>query len=328
VELSAVSATSSTASVTIDPGAPGWYCFLDSYSGDGHYTSATDNSTSTECLDVTSTPPAKVTPGFASALDPPTVAYGSSAVDTATVTGTTADGAPTGSVTFSACGPTTTATVCTSPNLGPATVTLFPVTATSSTASVTIDPGGPGWYCFLDTYSGDGHYTSATDSSVSTECLDVTSTAPTPVTPGFSTALSPPTVAYGSSAVDIATVTGTTADGAPAGYVTFSACGPTATATACTSPTLGPVSVELSPVSATASTASVTIDPGSPGWYCFLDTYSGDSNYTSATDNSTSTECLDVTGTSATVRTRATTRRGLGGRHAASATTLEARPPA
>ena len=328
VELSPVSATSSTASVTIDPGSPGWYCFLDTYSGDSHYTSATDNSVSTECLDVTSTPPAKVTPSFSTAVSPPTVAYGQNAVDNATVTGTTTDGAPTGYVTFTACGPSASATACTSPNLGPATGSLSPVSATSSTASVTLDPTGPGWYCFLDTYSGDSHYTSATDNSVSTECLDVTSTPPVKVTPGFSTALSPPTVVYGQNAVDIATVTGTTADGAPTGYVTFSACGPTASATACTSPNLGPVSVELSPVSATSSTASVTIDPGGPGWYCFLDTYSGDGNYTSATDNSVSTECLDVTGTSASVRSKETTRRVSGGRRGATATTLAARPPA
>jgi hypothetical protein len=154
----------------------------------------------------TATVVAKVAPTFSTALSPPTVAYGATAVDNATVKGTTARGAPTGYVTFSACGPTATATACTSPNLGPVSVELSPVSATSSTASVTIDPGSPGWYCFLDTYSGDSNYTSATDNSVSTECLDVTSTAPTKVAPTFSTALSPPTVADGSSAVDTATV--------------------------------------------------------------------------------------------------------------------------
>jgi hypothetical protein len=299
VTLSPESSTTSTARVTIDAGSAGWYCLLDTYSGDSHYTSATDNSTATECLDVTSTTPTKATPTVTTALSSPSVPYGYSADDVATVTGTTAaGGAPTGTVTFEACGPTATPTACTNPNLGPATVELSQVSATSSTASVVIEPTAPGWYCLLDTYSGDSNYTSATDNSTATECLDVTTsgTSPGQTTPTFSTSLSSPSVPNGSSAIDYATVTGTTALGAPTGTVTFEACGPTATATACTSPTIGPVTVSLSPVSSTSSEASVTIFPGAPGWYCFLDTYSGDANYASATDNSPSTECLDVTG--------------------------------
>jgi F420-dependent methylenetetrahydromethanopterin dehydrogenase len=59
--------------VTIEPGAPGWYCFLDIYSGDGHYTSATDN-TSTECLDVTTS---QVTANAASPGPTPAIGAGS-----------------------------------------------------------------------------------------------------------------------------------------------------------------------------------------------------------------------------------------------------------
>jgi hypothetical protein len=201
-------ATSSTASVTINPGAPGYYCFLDTYSGDSHYNAATDNSTATECLDVTSTAPTKTTPTFTTALSSASVPYGYSAVDTATVTGTNSFGAPTGTVTFEACGPTPTPTACTAPNVGPATVQVSPRTSTSSTASVTINPGGPGWYCFLDTYSGDSHYNAATDNSTTTECLDVTSssvytngasTGGTLATPTASNGATPSALVTGSS---------------------------------------------------------------------------------------------------------------------------------
>ena len=299
VELSPRSASSSTASVSIDPGAPGWYCFLDFYSGDRHYTSATDNDTATECLDVTTTAPTKTTPTFTTALGSPSVPLGSSSVDTATVTGSAGGGAPTGSVTFAVCGPTASPTACTSPNVSSVTVGLSPQTSTSSTASVTLEPGAPGWYCFLDTYSGDTHYTSVTDNDTATECLDVTTTAPTKTTPTFTTALNSPSVAFGGSAVDTATVTGNSSFGAPTGTVTFEACGPTATPTPCTTPNIGPATVGLSPRTTTSATARVTIYPGAPGWYCFLDTYSGDTHYTSATDNDTATECLDVTSSSA-----------------------------
>jgi len=56
--------------------------------------------------------------------------------------------------------------------------------------------------------------------------------------------------------------------------------------------------VGLSPRTTTSATARVTIYPG-PRLVLFLDTYSGDTHYTSATDNDTATECLDVTSSSA-----------------------------
>jgi len=51
--------------VTIIPGAPGWYCFLDTYNGDGHYAPVSDNNTATECLHVTSTPASGIAMGSA-----------------------------------------------------------------------------------------------------------------------------------------------------------------------------------------------------------------------------------------------------------------------
>jgi hypothetical protein len=93
-------------------------------------------------------------------------------------------------------------------------------------------------------------------------------------------------------------VTGNATAGSPTGTVTFAVCGPTALATPCTAPTIGPATAELSPESGDRSVASATLSPGAPGWYCFLDQYSGDGNYTTVSDNDTATECLEVTGSS------------------------------
>jgi hypothetical protein len=98
-------------------------------------------------------------------------------------------------------------------------------------------------------------------------------------------------------------VTGNSTHGSPTGTLTFAACGPTASAAPCTSPNIGPQTAELSPESGNASYAQAVIGPGAPGWYCFLDVYNGDANYTSVSDNNTATECLDVTSSSAAAGT-------------------------
>ena len=298
-ELSPGPDDSSTASATLDPGAPGWYCFLDQYSGDGNYSAVSDNDTATECVDVTGSS-SQTTPTIKSAFAAASIPLGSTDMDTATVTGKAAGGSPTGTVTFSACGPTTSAAPCTSPDAGSATVELSPGPSDTATAGATLDPGAPGWYCFLDQYSGDGNYNAVSDNNTATECVDVTGSSSHPTTPTLTSVLSSSSVPFGSSAVDTATVTGSAADGSPTGTLTFAACGPTATATACTSPNVGPATVEVSPESGDRSVASVTINPGAPGWYCFLDQYGGDGNYNAVSDNSTATECLDVTGSSTT----------------------------
>ena len=240
------------------------------------------------------------TPTMKSALSSPSVSVGSSDTDTVTMTGKAKNGSPTGTVTFNACGPTANRTPCTAPNMGSATVSLSPGTKNRSTAGTSIIPTVAGWYCFLDEYNGDTHYKPVSDNSAKTECFDATGSSTHPITPTLKSALSSSSIPFGSTAVDTATVTGTAADGSPTGTLTFYACGPTASATACTSPNVGPATEEVTLESGDRSTASVTIEPGAPGWYCFLDEYSGDSNYNPVTDNDTATECLDVTGSSAT----------------------------
>jgi hypothetical protein len=307
VGLSTGANNRSTASVTIDPSTTGWYCLRDKYSGDSHYKTVTDNATASECLDVTSGGGGgPYTPTLKSALSPSTTTVNGSSVDTATVTGNATAGSPTGSVSFYVCGPTAVATACTSPNIGPATIELTQESGNRSIADVTIeDFTSTGWYCFLDEYSGDGNYNPVNDNDTATECLDVTGGGGQTYTPTMKSSLSPTTIAAGGSSVDTATVTGNATAGSPTGYVSFYVCGPTAVATACTSPNLGPADVELTSESGNRSTANVTIQANGSGWYCFLDEYSGDGSYKPVSDNDTATECLDVTGTSSDSRSGA-----------------------
>ena len=239
------------------------------------------------------------TPTLKTAVGSATIALGSTDTDTATVTGTSHLGSPTGTVTFSACGPTSSATRCTAPDAGSASAGLSPGARHRSTASATIDPGSPGWYCFLDQYTGDAHYKPVSDNNAGTECLDVTGTTSTS-TPKLTSALGSATIALGSTDTDTATVTGTASAGSPTGTVTFSACGPTASATPCTAPNAGSATAEVSPESGDRSVASAYIEPETTGWYCFLDQYSGDGNYSAVSDNDTGSECLDVTGSTGT----------------------------
>ncbi len=301
----------STASVILEAGSPGWYCFLDQYSGDAHYKAVSDNNTATECVDVTSGGKT-YTPTVTSALSPSSIPAGSTSVDTVTVTGKPAAGSPTGSVTFYVCGPTAKATPCTSPNLGPVTVGLSSESGNRSTTSITIQADTPGWYCFLDQYNGDANYTAVSDNDPATECLDVTNGGGGS-TPTITSSVSPSSIVLGNTAIDTITVTGNATGGSPGGTVNVYACGPTATKTPCTSPNIGPAVVTLSPESGNRATGSATIDPGAPGWYCFLDQYNGDGYYTTVTDNDTATECLDVTNGAGTAHAGATTLTGTAG---------------
>jgi hypothetical protein len=298
VQLTQESGNRSVASVVIQPGVTGWYCFLDQYSGDSNYSAVNDNNTATECFQATGGSTGSTTPTIASVLSSSSVTVGSEGEDTATVTGSAAHGSPTGTVTFSACGPTAQATPCTAANSGAATVQLTQESGNRSVASVVIQPGVAGWYCFLDQYSGDSNYSAVNDNNTATECFQATGGSTGSTTPTITSALSSSSIAVGNTATDTATVTGTAAHGSPTGTLSFAACGPTASATACTSPNIGPATAQLSAESGNRSTATVTIDPGAPGWYCFLDQYNGDGNYAAVSDNDTSTECLHVTGSS------------------------------
>ncbi len=278
--------TATATSFPFTPTSSGYWCFAGYYSGDSSYSGSSDTTTD-ECFNVigTSTTPAS-----------PSIVLGNSNTDAATVTGSATFGSPTGSVSFYECGPTVSPEPCTfrsdlvgSPvgvTAGPgdsATATSIPFTATSS-----------GYWCFAAYYSGDSNYPASSDTSTD-ECFFVTGTAATTTTTTPDTS----SIVQGQSITDAAAVSGNVTDGPPTGTVTFSLCGPTLQPTSpdpCTGGTDQTSSpVTLSPGPGDASTAtSASFTPLSPGFWCFDNTYSGDGNYASSSDD-TVDECFDVT---------------------------------
>ena len=109
VTLTGSGNTATVTSPAITPTATGTYCFLGVYSGDSNYLGASDGSTTRECFTVTMAPPSVVT-----APKRATIVLGQTDSDTVVVTGNSAGGAPTGTVTFYECGPTTAPAPCTS----------------------------------------------------------------------------------------------------------------------------------------------------------------------------------------------------------------------
>jgi len=107
-------------------------------------------------------------------------------------------------------------------------------------------------------------------------------------------------VAPGTAVTDTATVTGDTNDGhAPSGNVTFSLCGPLASALGCASggSTVSTNSlVAGSGVTSSATSDSVNSGAGlAPGFYCFRAAYAGDTHYPAKTEGgSAGTECFQV----------------------------------
>ena len=153
-----------------------------------------------------------------------------------------------------------------------------------------------GYWCFAGVYSGDSNYQISADTSTD-ECFDVTQASSSTTThPANST------ITLGEADNDAATVTGNAGGGSPTGTVTFYECGPTSTATACTStadPVGGPVNVTAGSHD-TATATSVSFTPSAVGYWCFGAHYSGDTNYKTSSDTATP-ECVDVKGSLAVV---------------------------
>jgi hypothetical protein len=279
-------------SVDYSPGSAGTYCFLAVYSGDTIYQPSSDATTSDECFTVTATGSSVTTaPGSAS------IALGSSDTDTATVAGDAGDVAPSGTVTFIVCGPLPPAAACDSHSENPVQVggpvTLTPGTTTSTVTSDAFTPSSAGTYCFFALYSGDDSYNASSDSSPTTECFTVDQ-----ATPVVSSTPAQASVDFGRANSDTATVVGT--DGiTPTGSVDFTVC--PGSATSCTSSTSGAVDLGSVALSESENASVVSVDVISPnftattaGDYCFVATYSGDTNYLSGSDASTSDECFTV----------------------------------
>jgi hypothetical protein len=224
------------------------------------------------------------------------IVLGNSNTDGATVTGSATFGSPTGSVSFYQCGPTVSPQACNSQNdlVGSPVNVTSGAGNTATATSVSFTPDATGYWCFAGYYSGDSNYPASSDTSTD-ECFFVTGTATTTTTTTPATS----SIVQGQSITDAAAVSGNVTDGPPTGTVTFSLCGPTSQPTSpdpCTGGTdqVG-TPVAVVPGAGDASTAtSAPFTPLSPGFWCFDNTYSGDSNYASSSDD-TVDECFDVT---------------------------------
>ena len=215
--------------------------------------------------------------------DPP----GTNVSDTATFGGGTGAGAG-GSVTYSVYSDSACTVLVGSADTEPITTPgVLPPSAT-----VTINT--PGTYFVQASYSGDlNNAPSQTACGSETETIQASGNTTT-----MMTSVKHYKFQEGKSTTDTAVVTGG-ASGPPTGTVTFSLCGPLANeappvpCTALTDESSGPI--PLTPTGSNTSKAvSPPFTPTSPGWWCFEDSYSGDSNYYSSSGYAGKGECVDV----------------------------------
>ena len=290
--LSGVTNPTTVTSAAFAPTSTGYWCFAAVYSGDSNYTGSSDK-TVDECFGVAGAASSTTTtPTHSSVL------LGATNKDGAVVTGNVDGGPPTGTVTFYECGPTPSPTACTSlVNQVGSAVSVTPGAGhTSSAQSVTFMPTATGYWCFAAVYSGDSNYTGSSDETTD-ECFSVTPAASTsngvPATP---------TITYGGSDSDNATVAGNSVGSAPLGNVTFYECGPTATATPCTSTanTVGTVMLTPGPGDVSYASSPSFTPSGGVGYYCFGVDYSGGGNY-QASAGTSKTDCFHAIGTPPTI---------------------------
>jgi hypothetical protein len=278
--------TSSTGSASFTPTSTGYWCFGAYYSGDSNYAPSADTSTD-ECFDVTAASTMTTTTPSSSSI-----ALGNGVTDGAVVTGNSAGGSPTGSVSFYECGPTASPQSCTSQanQVGSAVGLTGGAGNTASATSTSFTPTSTGYWCFAGYYSGDSNYSASSDSSTD-ECFDITAaSSSTTSTPGSSS------IVLGNGNTDGAVVTGNAAGGSPTGSVSFYQCGPTATPQPCTSQSNevgSPAGVTAGAGNTSSASSTSEFFPGTTGYYCFGAYYSGDSNYSASSDTSTD-ECFDV----------------------------------
>jgi hypothetical protein len=167
--------TNSATSAEFDNDSTGTWCFAAVYSGDGNYGGSSDT-TSDECYTV-----AQASTTTISAPLNTSITEGQSNIDQATVYGNDAGSsppAPSGTVTFYQCGPTSTPTACTGGTQVSTPVNLTtsgPNTATASSKAFTpsASPTAIGYWCFRAVYNGDGNYFTSSDDSSTNECFYV-----------------------------------------------------------------------------------------------------------------------------------------------------------
>ncbi len=304
-----VSATYNLEPTTYTPTSVGTYCFYTLYSpSTTNYLTVWGPS---ECFGVY---PAGTHTTTHTSAD--VIVIGGTAYDTATVSGDSSHGVPTGTVTFYSCVATSSAG-CTGGTEIPGTAgTPDPAplsgsgSFTATATSPTIMPSAAGTYCFGAVFNPDGtkYSTSSDDMSgdvVTDECFSVGQAYP-----GIKTTLvTPSSTSVGNAWSDSATVNGVYGGGAPLGSVTFYTCqastSPTSSST-CTDPTGTPIGTVSSPststsVSATYNLAPTSFTPTSVGTYCFYTLYSpSTANYFPVWGPS---ECFGVTPATPTIAT-------------------------
>jgi hypothetical protein len=213
---------------TYTPTSVGTFCFYTAYTPTGTEPYLTASGPA-ECFWVHPhphgpAPPAVATQQSASTSGSGTIVLGGSVTDTATVSGNSFDGAPTGTVTFTVCSTGSSPALCTSgTQVGTAPVALTPGSGLSSTAtSVSFTPTAVGTYCFGAAYApGAGsNYQPATDNMGPTvdanECFSVTAPPTSPNftvaksdTPGNGIAVAPgSTIHYTVAITNVGTATG------------------------------------------------------------------------------------------------------------------------
>jgi len=232
-------------SPSFTPTVAGVYCFdasgpsipsaLRSHGTSGSGGSSSTNTVTTvvdnECFTVepgiptpNPVPPPTPTPSdtITASATPTTLTVGGTVTDSALVTGT-GGGTPTGSVSFTVCGPTQGATPCTADatdatgasttDLGPsAQVAHSTGTSTAAATSAPFRPSTPGTYCFDATYSGNAAYAPASDNATATQCVVAVAAATAVTTTPPS---SPPATKAGGSTSPVTKAGGSTSSATP-----------------------------------------------------------------------------------------------------------------
>jgi len=167
--LVATADTAFAESASFTPTSTGYWCLAGYYSGDSNYSSSSDTSVD-ECVTVTKATSSTVTRPTSTGI-----LLTKTNTDNVTVTGNSAGGAPTGTVTFYECGATTAEAACTSKShkVGTA-VTITPQGSNdySDAVSASFKPTAVGYTCFGAYYSGNSNYSASSD-TLKTECFYV-----------------------------------------------------------------------------------------------------------------------------------------------------------
>jgi hypothetical protein len=255
--------------------------------------------------------PNPVVPSLTTSAGAPVVPLGSTLTDTATVTGASVGGLPTGTVDFSVCGPFAAVALCTSSATAVGTIAVPGADDSgfvSTAASAPFTPPQAGFYCFAATFAptAGGNYAGSSDNQVgaidTSECVSVVSSGPEGTPASLTGQVSASTVALGGGPLtDTATVTSMNNSPLSAGTAAFYVCGPSATETSCSSTGTAVGTVSLPATGATDSTAtSQPFSPTQAGTYCFAVVFTEEGAGT--TDNIGGTidgnECANVVSTS------------------------------